>query len=64
MLKWAVLDCGVSLCDASKLLSLSPARNAGLDKKKGSLESGKDADIIFVDSKMNVTQVFLSSDFM
>lgn len=64
MLRWAVLDCGVSLCDASKLLSLSPARNAGLDKIKGSLESGKDADIIFVDSKLNVTQTFLSSDFM
>ena len=64
MLRWAVLDCGVSLCDASKLLCLSPARNAGLDKIKGSLESGKDADIIFVDSKLNVTQTFLSSDFM
>ena len=63
MLRWAVHDCGVSLCDASKLLSLSPARNAGLDKVKGSIELGKDADIIFVDSKLNVTQTFLNSDF-
>lgn len=64
MLRWAVLDCGVSLCDASKLLCLSPARNAGLDKCKGRLKAGKDADIIFVDSKLNVTQTFLKSDFM
>ena len=64
MLKWAVLDCGVNLCDASKLLSLSPAKNAGLDKCKGSLCNGKDADIIFVDSKFDVTKTFLCSDFM
>ena len=63
MLKWAVETCGVSLCDASKLLSLSPARLVGLDKRKGSLEVGKDADVIFVDARMNVTRTFLSRDF-
>ena len=63
MLRWAVNSCGVSLCDASRLLSLSPAKNAGIDKTKGSLKKDKDADIIFADCQLNILDTFLYTDF-
>lgn len=60
ILQWAVNVCGVKLCDAVKMLSLTPASVVGLGDKKGSLEVGKDADILLVDSELNVKNVFLS----
>jgi N-acetylglucosamine-6-phosphate deacetylase len=45
---------GVSLPDAIKMASLNPARVIGVDKTKGSLEPGKDADIIVIDDDLNV----------
>jgi len=63
MLRWAAMDCGVGICDASKLLSLTPARIVGLEKTKGSITPGKDADIIFADSMLNITRTYLADDF-
>ena len=45
---------GVSLADAIKMASLNPARVIGMDKTKGSLEPGKDADIIVIDEGIKV----------
>lgn len=45
---------GVSLPDAVKMASLTPARIIGMDKTKGSLEPGKDADITVIDEQANV----------
>jgi N-acetylglucosamine-6-phosphate deacetylase len=50
---------GVSLADAVKMASLNPARVIGMDKTKGSLESGKDADIIVFDDVINVQLTFV-----
>ncbi len=56
-LRWAVGDCGVSLPDAFKMLSLNPARAARVESTKGSICKGKDADIILLDGALNVKQV-------
>ena len=40
---------GVSLSDAARMCSLTPAQILGVDSRKGSLEQGKDADILVVD---------------
>lgn len=50
---------GVSFRDAVKMASLVPARIAGIDRSKGSLECGKDADIAVVDDKFNVKMTFV-----
>lgn len=42
-----------------RMASLSPARAIGVDKQKGSLETGKDADIVIADERMRVAQTFL-----
>lgn len=43
-----------------KLVSLNPARVIGIDEKKGSIEIGKDADIIIFDGNINVKMVFIA----
>jgi alpha-D-ribose 1-methylphosphonate 5-triphosphate diphosphatase len=39
---------GASLCQVSRLLSLNPARSAGMDSVTGSVETGKAADLILI----------------
>lgn len=40
--------------DAIRMASLSPARAIGIDKYKGSIEVGKDADVILIDKDINI----------
>jgi N-acetylglucosamine-6-phosphate deacetylase len=50
-----ILDNNVaSLEDVLKMASLTPARVLGLDRKKGTLEVGKDADLVVADDDLNV----------
>ena len=42
------------ILDAIKMVSLNPARLLKMDDKKGSIEEGKDADLILVDDEFNV----------
>jgi len=44
----------VPLFDAIKMITQNPARILGISKTKGSLETGKDADIVIFDSKISV----------
>ena len=45
---------GVPLIDAVRMMSLTPARILHIDKEKGSLEIGKDADIVIFDNQINI----------
>ncbi len=63
ILKWAVLSCGIPLTEAVMMLSLTPASVVGADDKKGSLEPGKDADIIFLNQQLTVVNTILSTEF-
>ena len=45
---------GVPLIDAIRMMSLTPARIMHVDARKGSLEEGKDADIVIFDNQINV----------
>lgn len=45
---------GVSVNDAIRMASLTPAKAIGVDKHKGSIEVGKDADLIFLDKDINI----------
>ncbi len=42
--------------------SLSPARAIGVDDRKGSLEAGKDADIIITDSDFNIVKTIIGGE--
>ena len=63
MLRWAHFDAGLSLSDALRLLTLSPSKAVGIDKEKGSIKKGKDADIIIMNKDLFVEETFISRDF-
>jgi len=45
---------GLSLREAWPMTSLNAARAIGLGSRKGSLEAGKDADLVLLDSELEV----------
>jgi N-acetylglucosamine-6-phosphate deacetylase len=57
ILRKMVVDYELPLVDVVKMLSLTPARIVGLDKTKGSIEVGKDGDILMLDSGLNIEKV-------
>lgn len=50
----------VSLKEAIKMATINPAKRIGVDKRKGSLEIGKDADIAIMDKEFNVCMTLVS----
>lgn len=49
----------VSLPEAVKMITLTPARVLGIDGQKGSLAPGKDADVTVFDKDFNIQRVFV-----
>ena len=50
---------GLPLYEVVNMASLYPARSIGTDDRKGSLEPGKDADILIADGDFNIRQTFI-----
>ena len=55
---------GVSLDDAVRMASLNPARVLGIEKSKGSIAVGKDADMVILDSDINVQMTLVGGEIM
>lgn len=58
-LRVAHVEYGIPLLDVSRMLSLTPARLMHVDARKGSLEPGKDADIVIMNGEFAVENVFV-----
>jgi N-acetylglucosamine-6-phosphate deacetylase len=54
LVKTMVSTADVSLIDAIKMITYTPARILNIADKKGSIEPGKDADIVIFDEDINV----------
>jgi len=52
-----ITDLGVRMVNAVRMLTLQPAQLLGIEKRKGSLMAGADADLVLLDGKMNVAGV-------
>ena len=52
---------GVLLPRAIQMASFNPAKSIGIDDKKGSLEPGKDADIVILNKKLEVELTMVAS---
>lgn len=58
-LVWNMVNkAGIPVEDAVRMASETPARILGIDSCKGTLQKGKDADIVVLDNNMNVRCVF------
>lgn len=57
VIKVAVQQAGIPIEDVSRMTSETPAKIMGVYDRKGSLERGKDADIIIMDDDINLTGV-------
>jgi N-acetylglucosamine-6-phosphate deacetylase len=53
---------GVPLIEAVKMLTLTPARVLGIEKTKGSISAGKDADLVVLDSDIRVKMVIVKGN--
>ena len=49
----------VPVIEAVKMMGLTPARIMGVDDKKGSLEKGKDADVVIFDEAINIQMTMI-----
>lgn len=58
-LKVLVKDYGIDIVTASKMLSKAPSKHLGL-YNKGSIEIGKDADLVIVNNEFSIQNVFVS----
>ena len=53
-----IVNLGVPLAEAVRMLTLNPASLLGIEFKKGSLRAGADADLLLLDAELHVTNVW------
>lgn len=54
----------VPLNDAIRMMTLTPARIIGADRRKGSIEVGKDADLVFFDEQISVSTTLIGGNII
>jgi beta-aspartyl-dipeptidase (metallo-type) len=59
-----LLKAGLSMEDSLKIVSSNPARRVGLFASKGSLEAGKDADLLMLDKELNIESLLAKGRLM
>jgi N-acetylglucosamine-6-phosphate deacetylase len=45
--------------DAVKMVTINPAKVIGIDKCKGSIQQGKDADLVVINDRFEVVYTFV-----
>ena len=51
---------GVPLLDAVRMMTVNPARQIGMDDRKGVLRAGMDADVCIFDDDIQIKAVFVA----
>ncbi|MGM9785646.1 MAG: N-acetylglucosamine-6-phosphate deacetylase [Candidatus Cryptobacteroides sp.] len=55
---------GCSLVDAVRMMTVNPARIMGIYSSKGSIEAGKDADLVIFDDDINVSHTIIAGELI
>lgn len=63
-LRVAHVQYGIPLVDVSRMLSLTPAKLSRCADRKGSLEVGKDADVVVMDENFQIRSVYVLGERM
>jgi len=64
LVRTVVKEAGIPLTDAVKMMTETPARIMGINAGKGSLEVGKDADIILFDEDINIVNTLVNGQII
>ncbi|MCB0090947.1 MAG: N-acetylglucosamine-6-phosphate deacetylase [Caldilineaceae bacterium] len=64
MLPILIHDVGIPVAHAVRMASLTPARVIGVADRKGSLEAGKDADLVVFDADFSATHVMIGGEWI
>lgn len=59
LVRTMVETAGIPLPEAVRMMTATPARILGVDDRKGSLQAGKDADIILFDDHIRVARTLI-----
>jgi N-acetylglucosamine-6-phosphate deacetylase len=59
-----VVSWGYTLEEAVTMASLTPAKSLGVDKQKGSIAPGKDADLVILDTDLKPKAVMIEGKFI
>jgi len=59
LIRTMITIAGVSLPEAIKMITATPARILGMQHKKGDLTEGKDADIVIFDDQVNIAMTII-----
>jgi len=59
LIRTMVTMAGVSIADAVKMMTATPARILGVQDRKGELQVGKDADIVLFDDDINISMTMI-----
>lgn len=62
LLKTMVRIASVPIQEAVKMMTLTPAKIMGIDNRKGTISTGKDADIVIFDDDINVFYVMVNGE--
>ena len=54
----------ISLEEAIDFATINPAKNMGVEKFKGSLDIGEDADYIVIDRNLNVIKTYIAGNLV
>jgi N-acetylglucosamine-6-phosphate deacetylase len=57
-------DTSATLPEVVRMASLTPAELTGIAKQTGSLEAGKNADVVLLSRKLEVRRVFIGGNEM
>ena len=60
LVRTLIRDGGCTMAEAVKMASANPARFMGIQDRKGSLEKGKDADIVIFDDGINIKKTIIN----
>lgn len=64
LVRTIVTEAGVPLTQAIEMITATPARIMGVLDQKGTLEVGKDADIVIFDSAINIRKTIIRGDII
>ena len=64
LVRTMIFEAGVSLAEAVRMITATPARILGLSESKGSLEPGKDADLVIFDEDIRVYATIIKGELV